>query len=463
VAVEKPVGSTPSPATDSLQPRRSAFDTLRPPDPDLIDDCVHCGFCLPTCPSYVVLNEEMDSPRGRIYLMDAGHQGRVSLNSTVVEHFDRCLGDMACVTACPSGVQYGKLIEATRAQIERNHRREPRDGLWREVIFQLFPRKERLRVLAWPLALLHASGAMRLLRHPALGRRLPDPRLRMLEQLMPEVSPGDLRRRVPVFTPAVGERRARVALLTGCVQSVFFAAVNQATARVLAAEGCDVYAPPAQDCCGALALHAGREEAALDWARRAIDVFSERGVDWVVTNAAGCGSTMKEYGHVLRQDPVYAERAAAFAEKVKDVTEVLAALGPRARRQPLPLRVAYHDACHLAHAQRVRVPPRDVLRSIPALELLEPAESEICCGSAGIYNLVEPEIAGQLMQRKVRNLLTTQPDAIASGNPGCTLQIRAGLRRVGETVPVLHPVELLDRSIQCSGVQRSWRWRAARG
>jgi glycolate oxidase iron-sulfur subunit len=270
----------------------------------------------------------------------------------------------------------------------------------------------------------------------------------MLERLMPEVSPADLRRRVPPFTPAVGERRARVALLTGCVQSVFFAAVNQATARVLAAEGCDVYAPPAQECCGALALHAGREEAALNWARRAIDVFSERRVDWVVTNAAGCGSTMKEYGHVLRQDPAYAERAAAFDKQVKDVTEVLALLGPRARRHPLPLRVAYHDACHLAHAQRVRTPPREVLRGIPELELLEPAESEICCGSAGIYNLIEPEIAGQLMERKVRNLLATAPDVIASGNPGCTLQIRAGLRQADEAVPVVHPVELLDRSLQ---------------
>src|SRR5919197_3749868 len=390
----------------------------------------------------------MDSPRGRIYLMDAGHQGRVSLNDTVVEHFDRCLGDMACVTACPSGVQYGKLIEATRAQIERNYGREPRDRLWREVIFQLFPRRERLRVLAWPLAVLQASGAMRLLRRSGFTPRLPDARLRMLDPLMPEVSPADLRRRVPPFTPAVGERRARVALLTGCVQSVFFAAVNQATARVLAAEGCDVYAPPAQECCGALAVHAGREEAALNWARRAIDVFSERQVDWVVTNAAGCGSTMREYGHVLRQDPAYAERAAAFDTQVRDVTEVLATLGPRAQRHPLPLRVAYHDACHLAHAQRVRIPPRDVLRSIPELEVLEPADSEICCGSAGIYNLTEPEIAGQLMERKVRNLLATRPDAIASGNPGCTLQIRAGLRRAEGAGPVVHPVELLDRSIQ---------------
>jgi glycolate oxidase iron-sulfur subunit len=408
----------------------------------------------------VILNEEMDSPRGRIYLMDAGHQGRVSLNSTIIEHFDRCLGDMACVTACPSGVQYGKLIEATRAQVERNYSREPRDRLWREVIFQVFPRRRRLRVLAWPLALLQASGAIQLLRRSGLARRLPDPRLRMLEQLMPEVSPGDLRRRVPVFTPAVGERRARVALLTGCVQSIFFSAVNQATARVLSAEGCDVYAPPAQDCCGALALHAGREEAALEWARRAIDVFSEREVDWVVTNAAGCGSTMKEYGYVLRQDPIYADQAAAFDKKVRDVTEVLATLGPRAQRHPLPLRVAYHDACHLAHAQRVRVPPRAVLRSIPELEVLEPADSEICCGSAGIYNLTEPEIAGQLMERKVRNLLATRPDAIASGNPGCTLQIRAGLRRAEAAVPVVHPIELLDRSIQGARVQRSWTWRA---
>ena len=438
-------------AVQAFPPRRSAFDTLHPPDPELIDDCVHCGFCLPTCPSYVVLNEEMDSPRGRIYLMDAGHQGRVHLNATLTEHFDRCLGDMACVTACPSGVQYGKLIEATRAQIERNYRREPRDRLWRELIFQLFPRRERLRALAWPLAVLQASGALRLLRRSGVARRLPDPRLRMLEQLMPDVSPADLRRRVPVFTPALAERRARVALLTGCVQSVFFAAVNQATVRVLAAEGCDVYAPPAQDCCGALALHAGREAAALDWARRAIDVFSKREVDWVVTNAAGCGSTMKEYGYVLRDDPVYAERAAAFDKQVKDVTEVLATLGPRATRYPLPLRVAYHDACHLAHAQRVRLPPREVLRSIPELEVLEPADSEICCGSAGIYNLVEPDIAGRLMERKVRNLLATRPDAIASGNPGCTLQIRAGLRQAGEAVPVVHPVELLDRSLRGAG------------
>ena len=431
----------------------SAFDAHHPPDQELIDVCVHCGFCLPSCPSYVVLNEEMDSPRGRIYLMDAGNQGRLALNEKVVPHFDQCLGCMACVTACPSGVQYGKLIEATRAQVERHYRREPLDRLWREFIFQLFPRKGRLRALAWPLAALQASGALRLLRASGLPRLLPS-RLRMLEQLTPDASLAELRRRVPEFTPAVGARRARVALLTGCVQSIFFAGVNRATVRALAAEGCDVYAPAGQDCCGALALHAGREDSALDWARRTIDVFEAPGVDWVVTNAAGCGSTMKEYGHHLRDDPAYADRATAFSSRVKDVSEVLAALGPRAERRPVPLRVAYHDACHLAHAQGVRLPPREVLRSIPELELLEPAESEICCGSAGIYNLTEPEIATELMGRKVRNLLATEPDLIASANPGCTLQIRAGLRQVGARVPVVHPVEVLDRSLR-GGLQRA--------
>jgi glycolate oxidase iron-sulfur subunit len=421
------------------------FDAFHPPSAELIDDCVHCGFCLPTCPTYAIWGEEMDSPRGRIWLMKAGLEGEVAMDRVFVQHLDACLGCMACVTACPSGVQYDKLIEATRPQIERNFPRTRGERAFRGLIFWLFPHARRLRAAAALAWMYQRVGLGRLLRRHGLLERLP-PELRALEALLPDdIRPGQLRRRVPERVAARGPTRMRVGMITGCVQSVFFGDVNAATARVLAMEGCEVVAPRAQACCGALMVHAGRDQPARDHARRMIEVFEDADVDAVVINAAGCGSTLKEYGDLLRDDPDWAGRAAAFSGKVKDVMELLDELEPRAERHPLPARVAYHDACHLAHAQRVRTQPRRQLASVPGLEVLDIPEPEICCGSAGVYNLVEPEAAEQLGERKAANVASTDPDVIATGNPGCLLQIGRFLDR---DVPLVHPVQLLDASLR---------------
>jgi glycolate oxidase iron-sulfur subunit len=432
----------------------SIFDKQHPPDPDLIDDCVHCGFCLPTCPTYLLWGEEMDSPRGRIYLMKLGSEGQVAMSDTYVRHFDQCLGCMACVTACPSGVQYDKLIEATRGQIERQYPRSAGDRLFRRLLFEVFPHPNRLRLLALPLWAYQATGLRGLVNRSGVLNILP-PRLRAMEAQMPPLSSAVMRA-LPRRIGARGTRRRRVGLLLGCVQRVFFGDVNAATARVLAAEGCEVVAPPEQGCCGALLVHAGQEAAALVLARRTIDTFERLDVDTIVINAAGCGSNMKEYGHLLRDDPAYADRAKAFAAKCRDITELLAELEPRAPRHPVPLRVAYHDACHLQHAQGVRAQPRKVLGTIPDLEVLEIGESAICCGSAGIYNLVEPEPAQELGDRKVQHVLATGADLLATSNPGCILQIQNGLRRAGHPMPAVHPVELIDASIR-GVLPAAWR------
>ncbi len=422
------------------------FDTHHPPEQELIDDCVHCGFCLPTCPTYALWGEEMDSPRGRIYLMNLGRQDAVTMSDTYVQHFDQCLGCMACLTACPSGVQYDKLIEATRSQIERRYERHWSDILFRRMIFTLFPHPARLRLMALPLW-LYRHSVRPLLHRAGILKLLPE-RMQAMEALLPAYSLASLRRRLPHVLPAQGQTRRRVGLLLGCVQRVFFGDVNGATARVLAAEGCEVVMPPSQGCCGALMVHAGQEQHALDYARRTIDVFEQANVDTIVINAAGCGSTLKEYGHLLRDDPAYAEKARVFASKCRDISEILAELEPQARRHPLRLKVAYHDACHLQHAQRVREQPRRVLAGIPELELVEIAEAALCCGSAGIYNLVEPQPARELGDRKVQHVLATGAQALVSSNPGCLIQIASGLERAERSMPTLHMVELIDASIR---------------
>jgi glycolate dehydrogenase iron-sulfur subunit len=420
------------------------FDAHHPPSSERIADCVHCGFCLPTCPTYVLWGEEMDSPRGRIYLMKLGREDDAVWDDNYAAHFDRCLGCMACVTACPSGVRYDELIEATRPQLERHHRRSPADRAFRKLVFALFPHPGRLRVAAVFGWVYQRSGLRALLHGLGLPARLPA-RLRALEALLPDVGLRDLAGGVPERTPAVGPARRSVGMITGCVQRVYFAGVNAATVRVLAAEGCEVVAPRGQGCCGALMVHSGEEPMALDRARAMIDSFEGTGVDTVVINAAGCGSSLKEYGHLLRDDPDYAERAKAFSAKVRDVTELLAELEPRAERHPIQARAAYHDACHLAHAQGVRAQPRQVLGAIPDLEVIDIPEGEICCGSAGIYNLVEPEAAEELGRRKAANIRAVDPDLVATANPGCLLQVR---RHLGDGVPLFHPVELVDASIR---------------
>ncbi len=424
-----------------------AFDEHHPPAAELVDDCVHCGFCLPTCPTYLLWGEEMDSPRGRIYLMKEGLEGE-ALDENMVRHFDQCLGCMSCVTACPSGVQYDKLIEATRAQVERRHRRPPGERLKRTAIFALFPYPRRLKLARGPLrvyqsarlgALLHGSGLLRVL-----------PRfLQSMEALAPKLASPP---RIAQVTPAVGEKRRTVAMLRGCVQGAFFPDVNASTVRVLAAEGCEVLAPRAQGCCGALSAHSGREEEALDFARALIRSLED--VDSVVVNAAGCGSNMKEYGHQLRDDPRWAGKAAAFSAKVRDVTELLTELEPVAPRHPLEVTVAYHDACHLAHAQGIRKQPRDLLSGIPGLKVKEIVEAEICCGSAGVYNLLQPEPARALGERKARNVLATEAQMLVTANPGCWMQIATTLESMGQRLPVAHTVQVLDAAIRGVPVAR---------
>jgi glycolate oxidase iron-sulfur subunit len=432
---------------------KSAYDTHHPPAGELIDQCVHCGFCLPVCPTYILWKEEMDSPRGRIYLMKMAAEGDASINETWVGHFDACLGCMACMTACPSGVDYGKLIEATRAQIERRYQRPSAEKGFRRFLFSTFTHPERLSLLAAPLRLYQKSGLQTLARRIGIPKLLPK-RLRAMETLLPQVPAPE---KIPELIPAQGERRRRVGLLLGCVQQVFFPHVNAATARVLAAEGCEVVAPATQSCCGALLVHTGEEEQAIQLARRTIDLFEKAEVDTVIINAAGCGSTVKDYGHLLRDDPEYAERAKAFSAKCRDILEFLAELEPRAPLKPLfaagspsdkPIRVAYHDACHLQHAQRVRSQPRVVLGRIPNLEIVEIPDAAICCGSAGIYNLVQPETAAELGDRKAGNVASVNPDMVVSGNPGCLLQLQSSLARAGRNVAVRHGIELVDASIR---------------
>ncbi|MFI5490012.1 (Fe-S)-binding protein [Micromonospora echinaurantiaca] len=452
--VDRPQGSRPDSAPPDVlgpvagPPGEPAFDEDHPPRRDLIDDCVHCGFCLPTCPTYVLWGEEMDSPRGRIYLMEEGLDGE-PLSPSMVRHFDRCLGCMACVTACPSGVRYDRLIEDTRQQVERRHPRPRRERLLRTAIFQVFPYPRRLRLLRGPLRAYQASGLRQLVRRSGLAARLA-PTLATLESLAPTLGRPA---RLPARLPAYGQRRARVGMLAGCVQRAFFPDVNAATARVLAAEGCEVViVPDRQGCCGALSVHNGRVEEARRFARALIDVFDAAGIDRFVVNAAGCGSSLKEYGELLRDDPAYAERAAAFAATVRDLTELLAELGPVARRHPLPVTVAYHDACHLAHAQGVRAQPRELLRAIPGLELREIADPEICCGSAGVWNVLNPEPAARLGERKARDVLATGAELLVTANPGCLMQVAAAVGRLGGRVALAHTAQVLDASIRARPV-----------
>jgi glycolate oxidase iron-sulfur subunit len=422
---------------------QGAFDGFHTPQQELIDDCVHCGFCLPSCPTYDLWGEEMDSPRGRIYLMQAGLEGE-PLSDSMVGHFDACLGCMACVTACPSGVQYGPLITATRAQVERRHERGRWERLLRGAIFSLFPYPRRLKAMRGPLALYQRLGVGKLLRRSGLMSKLP-PHLQAMESLTPAITRAPA---LPRRLPARGKRRAVVGMVTGCVQSAFFPDVNAATARVLASEGCDVVIPRPQGCCGALSEHSGREDEAVRFARHLLDSFEEARVDHIVINSAGCGSTLKEYPHLLRDDPEYAERARRFSGRVRDVSELLAELGPVAERHPLPVTVAYHDACHLSHGQGIRSQPRELLAAIPGLELREINRGELCCGSAGVYNLLQPQAAQELGDRKAENVLATGASLLVSANPGCSMQIRTALDRRGTRLAMAHTVQVLDASIR---------------
>lgn len=410
-----------------------AFTGPDAPDLDAIRTCVHCGICLPQCPTYRVLGEEMDSPRGRLYLMRAAAEGRITLTETFGRHFDLCLGCRACETACPSGVPFGELLEATRAQIER-HGRPRHRGMLASFIHSVFPNPSRLGALLRPLRFYQRSGGQRLVRASGLLRVVP--RLAAMEQMLPDV-PAPVR--LPEVTRARGTRRGRVGLLTGCVQRHLYPHVNRDTLRLLSLAGYDVVVPRGQGCCGALNLHAGRLDEFRAQASALAGAFGA-GVDFVVSNAAGCGSAMKEYAHWLPDAPA----ARALASRTRDVSEVLAGADLPLGR--LDVTVTYHDACHLAHGQRIRNEPRELLRRIPGLTLVELPESDFCCGSAGVYNVLEPEMADRLLERKVSHIVETGARVVATGNPGCLLQIAKGLRARGASIEVVHPVELLARA-----------------
>ena len=423
----------------------TAFDDTDRPSGKIIQDCVHCGFCLSSCPTYLETGNELDSPRGRIHLIKAAEEGRIPMGSSLVKHLDLCLGCLACETACPSGVKYRSLIEMSRGQIERRFKRGLREKMLRAFIFSIFPYPRRLRFLLPVVYLVKALGLKKIF-PPWLLDRVSLSASSMFHML-PEVNSA-FGETLTAFYPALGERKKRVALLSGCVQGVFFPEINRATAEVLSAGGCEVLVPQNQGCCGALSIHSGRLEEGRRFARRLVDLFAAVDVDAIVVNSAGCGSTMKEYVEILRGDPVYFEAAARLSEKTVDVMEFLSDTGIGAQLHPLDIRVTYQDACHIVHGQGIKSAPRELLKSVPELKLTEMQRSDHCCGSAGIYNMIQPEMSAKLLSGKVREIQKTGADYLAVGNPGCMIQIRKGLLGSGSGIKIVHPVEIINWSLK---------------
>jgi glycolate oxidase iron-sulfur subunit len=448
---------------------------------DLMRQCIHCGFCLPTCPTYAVLGTEMDSPRGRIYQMQAVAEERMPISADFVEHMYCCLGCRACETACPSGVQFGKLIEAAREQIQmeaaqpsvfaeailpttserEQHVTSPTpqpatkfaERALRRFFFDLMLPSRPLTSLVFAgLKVYQRTGLQTFARKSGLLEQinaLPTPlqgKLATPEALMPQAT-GDLfPKPLPEITSAIGPRRYRVGFISGCIMDQVYRDINEATIRVLAANGCEVVTPTSQQCCGALHVHAGEGERGRQLARHNIDIFEQYACEAIVINSAGCGSNLKEYGHLLRDDPAYAERARAFSARVKDVSEFLVNIDQQTLMGKLSYTVAYHDACHLAHGQKIKQPPRQLLKRIPGLNLVELKEADWCCGSAGIYNITNQEMASKLLDRKMQNVIASGASVIATGNPGCMMQIALGARERGLDLRVVHPVQLLDEA-----------------
>jgi len=413
-------------------------------DKKVLKECVHCGLCLDFCPTYRLLGHEADSPRGRIYQVRQVYEGKISPDDPDFrEHIYACLDCRACQTACPSGVQYGKIIEAARAVAEPVNPSDKTVG--RAILGSVFTRPRLLDAAGLGLRMYQRSGLQRVVRGSGALRLLPA-RLREMEAMLGPAQGGLRRWAAPHVTPARGPVRYRVGFIEGCIMPQFFGETNAATVRVLAMNGCVVYSPPKQGCCGALQMHTGDRSTAQDLARRNIDAFEGLGLDAIIINAAGCGSTLKEYAHLLADDPRYAERARAFQNLVKDVSEFLAGIDLVPPTQPVPLRVTYQDACHLVHGQGIRQQPRKLLRQIPGLELVEMNFSDVCCGSAGIYNLTHYDLSMRVLEEKMDNLLATGATAVVAPNPGCTMQLAYGARRRGVELELLHVVDLLDRA-----------------
>jgi glycolate oxidase iron-sulfur subunit len=411
-----------------------------------VNKCVHCGLCLSYCPTYSELGTEMDSPRGRIFLIKSLAEGRIQLTDSVVTHLSLCLDCRACETVCPAGVPYGQLIEAAKAEIERQRPGSPLRRTFRWVNFTLLLGRPRmLDLAASALRLYQLSGLQRLVRATGLLKLLPGA-LPAWEALLPEVPPRSERAPLPSLIPAEGTRQGRVALLTGCIQQAVFGSQNRATSRILARNGAEVLVPRDQGCCGALHAHAGDHARARELARRTIDLFEATGAEAVIVNTAGCGAHIKGYWHLLRDDPAYGRRAKAFSRSVLDISEFLAREPLRGPLHPVAMTVTYHDPCHGVHGQKIWKEPRQLLAQIPGLKLVNLTESDWCCGSAGFYNLTQPEMATRLLERKLQNLQATGADAVVTSNPGCIIQIVQGLRTRGSVMKVLHLVELLDQA-----------------
>jgi len=408
-----------------------------------VQDCVHCGLCLASCPTYLTRGVEMSSPRGRLWLTRAIDENRMGVSPAFVRHLDQCVGCLACQTACPSGVPYGHLLETARSTIEAEHRREAPDRLIRWLVTTFFPYPGRLALGLGVLAWYQRFGLSRLVRRTGILGRL-SPSLAAMEALLPPIPPAALRGPLSAVTPAEGARKGRVGLLTGCIQRHLLPEINRATVRALSAAGYEVVAPLEQGCCGAVHIHTGKLEDGKRLARELIEVFEAAGVDLVVSNAAGCGAQMRDYAHLLAGDARWAARAAAFSARVRDVSELLAAHEWNGRLRPVRMRVTYHEACHLAHAQQIRDEPRALLRQIPGLTLEELAESDMCCGSGGVFNILQPAMAQALLRRKVDRIRATGASVVAAGNIGCLLQIRQGLEEAAVPVRAVHPVEILD-------------------
>jgi glycolate oxidase iron-sulfur subunit len=435
-----------------IAPQGLPFDVQHPPDVKLMDTCVHCGFCLSTCPSYRVIGKETDSPRGRIYMMHDISMGKAALSETTVQHFDSCLGCLACVTTCPSGVEYDKLIAAMRPQIERNYPRSLPERVLRKLIFSIFPYPQRLRLLLRPLMVYQRLGIQGWVRRNPLFKQVMPKNLAAMESVLPPLSEEAFYDRLPEVVPAQGPQRYRVGMILGCVQRIFLPEVNDATVRVLTANGCEVVIPKNQGCCAALSHHQGQEEQARMFARQMIDAFADKAVDFVLVNASGCGHTLKEYGTLLKEDEEYCDRAITFAAKVRDVQEFLDDVGLTTELSPLQtqgtLSLVYQDACHMLHGQKIQQQPRRLLKKIPNVQLREPIDAALCCGSAGIYNILQPDVGDELGRQKVQNLVNTKAQVIVSANVGCTVQLRKHLNLQEQTTPVFHPMQLLDYAIR---------------